>query len=162
KDVTRIHREDTGRYLSRLAGECAFRTLADLRREALERWLAGRAVEGMSARTRNAYRNALVSFCNWCVATDRLATNPFEAVPKSNEKADPRRQRRAMAEDELTRLLAVARERPLLEALTVRKGKRRGERYANVRPEVRQRLEMLGRERALIYKTLVLTGLRKN
>src|SRR5262249_42207966 len=43
----------------------------------------------------------------------------------------------------------------------VRKGPRKGERYANVRPEVRERLELLGRERALIYKTLVLTGLRK-
>ena len=49
----------------------------------------------------------------------------------------------------------------MLEALTVRKGPRKGERYANVRPEVRERLEWLGRERALIYKTLVLTGLRK-
>jgi integrase len=58
-------------------------------------------------------------------------------------------------------LLAVARERPLLEALTVRTGKRKGERYAAVRPEVREHLERLGRERALIYKTLVLTGLRK-
>src|SRR5581483_735430 len=38
---------------------------------------------------------------------------------------------------------------------------RKGERYADVRPEVRERLECLGRERALIYKTLVLTGLRK-
>ena len=37
----------------------------------------------------------------------------------------------------------------------------KGERYADVRPEVRARLELLGRERALIYKTLVLTGLRK-
>ena len=55
----------------------------------------------------------------------------------------------------------MARERPLLEALTVRKGPRKGERYANVRPEVRERLDWLGRERALIYKTLVLTGLRK-
>jgi integrase len=53
------------------------------------------------------------------------------------------------------------RARPLLKALTVRKGPRRGEHYANVRPEVRERLELLGRERALIYKTLVLTGLRK-
>ena len=66
-----------------------------------------------------------------------------------------------MTEDELTRLLAVARERPSLEALTVRKGPRKGERYAKVRPEVRERLGLLGRERALIYKTLVLTGLRK-
>jgi integrase len=66
-----------------------------------------------------------------------------------------------MTEPELVRLLAVARERPLLEALTVRKGPRKGERYAEVRDEVRQQLDLLGRERALIYKTLVLTGLRK-
>src|SRR5439155_8608322 len=66
-----------------------------------------------------------------------------------------------MVEPELLKLLAIARERPLLEALTVRKGPRKGERYADVRPEVRDRLQLLGRERALIYKTLVLTGLRK-
>jgi integrase len=161
KGVTKIHREDTGRYLRRLAADCAFGTLADLRREALERWLALRTAEGMSARTRNAYRNALVAFGNWCVETNRLATNPFEAVPKANEKADPRRQRRAMTEPELVKLLAVAKERPLLEALTVRKGPRKGERYADVRPAVRERLQRLGRERTLIYKTLVLTGLRK-
>src|SRR5262245_45294995 len=161
KGVTKIHREDTGRYLNRLAADCAFRTLADLHREALERWLALRSADGMSARTRNAHRNALVSFCNWAVETTRLAVNPFDPVPKANEKADPRRQRRAMAEPELLKLLAVARERPLLEALTVRKGPRKGERYANVRPQVRERLEWLGRERALVYKTLVLTGLRR-
>jgi hypothetical protein len=46
KGVTRIHREDTGRYLHRLAADCAFGTLADLRREALERWLAGRTPAG--------------------------------------------------------------------------------------------------------------------
>jgi hypothetical protein len=45
--------------------------------------------------------------------------------------------------------------------LTVRRGPRKGEREANVRPVVRKRLERLGRERALLYKTLVLTGLRK-
>jgi hypothetical protein len=67
-----------------------------------------------------------------------------------------------MAETELVKLLAVARERPLLDALTVHRGPRKGERYANIRPEVRGRLELLGRERALIYKTLVLTGLRKS
>jgi integrase len=161
KGVTRIHREDTGRYLRRLAGDCAFGTLADLRLESLERWLALRTAEGMSARTRNAYRNALMTFCNWCVETSRLAINPFEPVPKANEKADRRRQRRAMTEAELVKLLAVARGRPLIEALTVRKGPRRGERYADVRREVRERLDLIGWERALIYKTLVLSGLRK-
>jgi hypothetical protein len=41
------------------------------------------------------------------------------------------------------------------------RGKRKGEVYAKLRPEVQSRLERLGRERALILKTLVLTGLRK-
>jgi integrase len=145
----------------RLADECAFARLADLRRDALERWLAARTDEGMAAKTRNIYRGALVNFCNWCVANDRLASNPFDPVAVANVKADRRRVHRAMTEVELVNLLAVARERPLIEATTVRKGPRRGERYADVRPEVRDRLDMLGRERALIYKTLVLTGLRK-
>src|SRR5262249_36983798 len=43
KGVTKIHREDTGRYLRRLAADCSFVTLADLRREPIERWLAARA-----------------------------------------------------------------------------------------------------------------------
>jgi hypothetical protein len=36
KGVTRIHREDTGRYLPRLAADCTFGTLADLRPSAVE------------------------------------------------------------------------------------------------------------------------------
>lgn len=132
KGTSRIHREDTGRYLRRLAAECRFQVLADLRRNALERWLAERDREGMAARTRNAYRNAAVAFGNWCAdaAVCRLASNPFAGSPKANEKADPRRQRRAMTESELDQLLDVARERPLLDALTVRRGPRKGERYA--------------------------------
>lgn len=66
-----------------------------------------------------------------------------------------------MTDVELARLLDVARRRPLDEAMTVRRGKRAGERYANLRSETREQLEQLGHERALIYKTLVLTGLRK-
>jgi integrase len=115
----------------------------------------------MGARTRNSYLTSALAFANWAVETGRLLDNPFDRIPKADEKADPRRQRRAMTERELARLLPVARERPLLDALTVRKGPRKGQRYADVRPEVRQRLELLGRERALIYKTLLLTGLRK-
>ena len=66
-----------------------------------------------------------------------------------------------MTEAELVKLLDVARRRPLLDAMTIRRGKHKGEAVAKIRPEVVERLERLGRERALIYKTLVLTGLRK-
>ena len=91
----------------------------------------------------------------------RLLANPFSKVPKADEKADPRRTRRAMTEAELIRLLDVARRRPLLDRMTVHRGTRQGEVYGRLRPEVQRRLERLGRERALIYKALVLTGLRK-
>ncbi len=67
-----------------------------------------------------------------------------------------------MTADELSRLLDVARRRPLIDAMTVHRGKRKGQAIARIRPENRERLESIGRERALIYKTMVLTGLRKN
>lgn len=66
-----------------------------------------------------------------------------------------------MDEDELRWLLDVAHRRPLLDAMTVRRGKRQGEAIAGLRTKTRRRLERLGRERALIYKTLVPTRLRK-
>jgi integrase len=162
RGVVAMHRENTRRHLECLMQDCGFARLADLKRESLERWLATETQKRRSARSRNAHRTALVSFCNWCVAVGRLSSNPFKGVPKANEAADPRRRRRAMTEAELVQLLEVARRRPLLDALTVRRGKRKGEAYADVRPEVRERLEAVGRERALVYKTLVLTGLRKN
>ena len=161
KGTTPEHRRTTRAYLDRVASDCRFSKLVDLERGAVEGWLAARAAEGMSARSRNAYRCAAVSFCKWCVATRRLVANPLAGVPKVNEKADPRRRRRALAEPELVKLLDVARRRPLLDAMTIRRGKRMGETAAELRPETVARLERLGRERALIYKTLVLTGLRR-
>lgn len=155
------HRRNVRIYLKRLGEDCGFARLADLTRDTLEGWLATESKRGRSARSRNTHRASAVAFAGWCVETGRLMVNPFKGVPKADEKSDPRRQRRAMTEDELTRLLDVARRRPLLEALTVRKGQRKGEAYANVRPEVRRQLDTLGQERALIYKTLVLTGLRR-
>ena len=48
-----------------------------------------------------------------------------------------------------------------MEALAVRRGKNKGKLLAKIRPEIQEQLKRLGRERALIYKTMVLTGLRK-
>ena len=60
----------------------------------------------------------------------RLLSNPFADVPKADAKADRRRQRRALTEAELVKLLDVARRRPLVDAMTVRRGKRKGEAVA--------------------------------
>ena len=97
---------DTRSQLQRVAADCGFRRLADLDATALEAGLLEQTAKGMSAGTRNQYRGAWVGFCNWCMKTrpPRLLANPFSKVPKADEKADPRRKRRALTEAELTRL----------------------------------------------------------
>jgi len=161
KGATDGHRYNSRKLLEKLKKDCEFETLGDLDRKRFEEWLALQKSEGLSARGRNSYREVLVSFVNWCVAVGLLPENVFKAIPKANEKADPRRQRRALTEEEMVKLLDVARRRPLADALTVRRGKDKGKAVCKVRPEVREHLTLLGRERSLMYKVMLLTGLRR-
>ena len=133
KGVTTKHISETRRAIKTVINDCGFSAFSDLSREPFERWLVQKMRADMSARTRNAYRESMVVFVNWCVFTNRVLTNPFVAIAKANQKADPRRQRRSMNEPELIRLLDVARQRPLLDAKTIRRGRRRGEMAANLR-----------------------------
>lgn len=186
EDTTAGHRANVERCLNRLAADGGWQRLVDVTRESFERWLTQRSRAGMGARTRNLHRSSIVAFCNWCVQTSRMAANPLASVAKADEKADRRRQRRAMTDCELTKLLRVARCRPLAEygRETVKKpadttkGRRTWSKapltfdaldgaMARARDSLRdnatfvEQLESIGRERALIYKTLVLTGLRR-
>ena len=118
--------------LVRIVRECRFRTLKDIDRRALQRWMgklartprkpSDPASRPLSARTINMHRAAIVAFCNWCVTEGRLAANPLAGLPKT-EEAEPTRKRRPLTEDEIGRLLKAAQERPLREALTIRTGK---------------------------------------
>ena len=159
--VSNAHQENVARNLRRLVAECRFEKLAQIDRSAVESWMKRKEAEGMGARTRNTHRAAIVAFANWCVETRRLAVNPLIRLCKADEKSDCRRQRRALTEQELVALLDVAQRRPLLDAMIIRRGKRKGEVAAKLRPQTVARLKALGRERGLIYKGLVLTGLRK-
>ena len=160
--------KNTRNRLRRLAADRRLHRLTDLTADALERWMLDKAEHDdrakgpMGAGTRNAYREAAISFGNWLTKRKRLSANPFLDVPKADKKADCRRKRRALTEDELRRLLDVAGRRPLDSALMIRRGKNKGQLKAKVRPETRERLNRVGRERVLIYKTMALTGLRKN
>jgi len=182
-----VHLADTRRLANKIIAGSGFGCLADIRRERVEGWLVQRAAEGMAARTRNSYLQAIRGLCNWCVETGRLAVNPLARIAKADEQSDRRRTRRAMTEAELRRLLDVAYRRPLAEygRLTVRKPKEQSTRKRDTwkmlpltadeldaatdrararlakNPKLVVAMESLGRERALIYKTLVLTGLRK-
>ena len=86
---------------------------------------------------------------------------PARRHPESEREGRPSQEASGLTEDELARLLDAARRRPLRDALAVRRGPRKGVGTSDILPGTRARLELLGRERALNYKTLVLTGLRK-
>jgi integrase len=157
KGTTPEHRKERARCLNRVFSDCGFVTLRDAKRHGVETWLLARQRENMGARCRNAYRAAVVSFGAWLAREGRLLVNPFEAIPAANERADRRHSRRAFLPEELARLLEAARTRPLHDALH----KNRGDNPADLKPATRLRLERLGHERMLIYKTLAMTGLRR-
>lgn len=85
----------------------------------------------------------------WLLKKDRIASPPLDRVdvPTSGEKT---KERRALAVAQLLKLLDATRRRPVAAFV---------ERYdQEPRDEVRKKLELRGRERALVYKTAVVTG----
>ncbi|MFM9962257.1 MAG: tyrosine-type recombinase/integrase, partial [Planctomycetaceae bacterium] len=187
---SKIHVTKSERLILRVIDELNLRRLADIRAEAVERWLGQQTTVGMAARTRNSYLVALRSFLNWGVKRDRLPFNPLAKLDRADERSDRRRQRRALTEAELSRLLMVARLRPLAEYgrettktanqdTTTRQKRSRAtwrlkpltfaELPAAVEvarerikdnPTFLARQERLGIERALAYTIAVTTGLR--
>jgi len=185
RNLSAGHISEVTRYLNTLADECNFARLADVTRSRFDRWMVKRRDGGAGARTLNCFRAAWFGFLKWCVTESRFSENPLSGVPKADERADRRRQRRAMSDDELEKLLYVAHWRPLAEQGRERafkkpkKGKRTS--WENVplefktidaavvrardrlsdNPDRIDELEQLGRERQLIYATMLTTGLRK-
>jgi len=159
-------------YLTADAEGCGFRHLRDFSADALRRWL--RSDSGMSAATYNWHAALWVAFGWWLTGRRiegkrrsqtgdrRLSVNPFDGFGLKNERDDRRRVARALTVDEMRRLLATARRRPVEDALRITRGPSAGTLAAKLSTERRAELERIGDERALIYKTAILTGLRKN
>jgi integrase len=160
KGVSSKHFSETIRRLRSVLDHGGIRNLGDLHPEAVENALAVLTNNGASARTRNTYLSSTKAFTHWCQRSRRIGDDPLAWLQAA--AVDSVRQRRSLSETELARLFQAAQHRPLLEAMMIRTGKRRGQRCGKVRPEVKKRLERLGWERSLIYKTAILTGLRRS
>ena len=170
RKVSPRHVRHVREELRRVVRECGFKTLRDIDRRVVQRWMDKKAAsprdpedpdsKPLSARTINMHRAAIVAFCNWCIAEGRLTASPLAGLPKV-EQSEPARKRRPLTEDEIARLLKAAQERPLRDALTIRRGKNKGKLLAKVNQAEQQRLKRVGRERALVYKFMMLTGLRR-
>lgn len=161
RDVSPVYRANALRAVRHLVAEVPLTGLRCLRREAVEPWFA--ALEaGKTARTRNYYRESILLFTNWLQENGKLQPHDLATLPKDDRRLNPVRQRRALTEDEIGKLPAIARVRPLDDARTIRRGNRKGQGVAKLDDDMVKRLEHVGRERALIYRTLILTGLRRD
>jgi site-specific recombinase XerC len=63
----------------------------------------------MSPATVNHYNRAVRAFFRWMVKAKRMGSNPVDTLELVNERADIRRQRRALTADELRRVIETAR-----------------------------------------------------
>ncbi len=97
-------------HLKRLQEVAGITRLNEMNADALERYLTEIKAAGRSARSINFARTIIVTFGSWCVKTGRLAVNPLRVVPKQDETRDRRRVRRAMTDEEFSKLVTVARE----------------------------------------------------
>ncbi len=126
---------------------CGFKFWTDIQPAAVEAHLAGlreqKADEegnvetGLSIQTSNFYLQAAKQFGKWMVASGRATRSAVEHLKGLNVQTDRRHDRRALSVDELCRLLAAA-------------------------CQGADEFGVPGRERALVYRLAVESGLRSN
>ncbi len=122
----------------RIVTGCALERLADVSKERVEHFLRELVHEKeIGHKTSNHYAQAIESFCNWCVETQRLSHSPLKGTERRNTEVDVRHPRRALTPDEVGRLIAATRAS--------------GRKVQNLTPEIRARA----------YLFSYLTGLRK-
>jgi len=105
------HLEEKDRHLTAVVAGCGTEMFGALDADGLVRHLEAMKTSGKAPRTINMARQTAVAFMNWCVKTGRAASNPLRVTPKQDESRGRRRVRRPLTDDEVARLLAVARDR---------------------------------------------------
>jgi len=136
RGVTTKHLAATLGCIRMIAGACGFQRPVDLDPARVSAYVADLKHKGTGARTINARLTAFKAFTRWLFRGERMRTDPMMQVAKLNARTDRRRERRAMADDEVVRLLHAAERGPVFRNLT-------------------------GPDRALLYRLAVETGLRK-
>jgi integrase len=149
------HCDNIERLAKKVIAACKAEKFSDLATEKVDEFLSKLTC---SARTKNTYRGAIIALANFLVRKRKLQYNPFLLITR--RRGEIKRKRRALTKELLQKLLDVAQSRPLVEALKIQRGERKGQLCAVLTPEYQSELEMRGRGRALLYVTAILTGLR--
>ena len=127
--------DNSERFLRRIAGDCGWQRLTDITPDGFVHWrnalqcvVPGRgAPRPASPKTKNAYLAAAKAFCNWMVQTSRMPANPLANLGGVEQRGREVRVRRALADAEIIRLLAVAGKYRTVYLMALTTGLRRGE-----------------------------------
>ena len=139
KGSTEAHVDLVTMRARRVIEGCGFKNWSEIRADRVERYLAEKrsGTNGISAQTSNFYLQAIQGFCRWMVQNRRACESPLAHLKQLNVKVDRRHDRTAFEVEEVQRLLAATYKGP--------------ERYG-----------MDGRERTLLYRLAIESGLRRN
>jgi len=137
KGCTGKHAKQVTSRVKRIIKGCKFRLWTDISSSKVQRYLADLRsnVDGISAQTFNFYLKSIKQLCTWMVQDRRAGESPLEHLKGLNVQTDRRHDRRALETDEVRRLLEATKAAP-------------------------ERFGMTGRQRAMLYRLAIETGLR--
>ena len=138
KGDTKDHAERTHSRAQAIFQACGFVFIQDVQASRVQRYIAERRKSGLGVKTCNHYLTAAKTFFNWMVGDRRIGENPLAHLKGQNAKKDIRRQRRALALEEIDALLTATlagakhhnltgKERYMLYILALSTGFRAGE-----------------------------------
>ena len=117
--------ENTGLFIRKIARETGWKSVRDVCAGGFTAWRATK--KQSSPKTLNLYFGAVLSFLNWLVKSGKLPENPLAGVQSVREFKKVR-ERRAITDEEASRLLAVAPpERRIIYLMALHSGLRRNE-----------------------------------
>ncbi len=82
--VTAGYRANALRAVRRVADDLKLSCIKDVTRRAIESWLVEVLGDGMSARSQNHYRDAIVLFLNWCKDSKLIFDHDLNKLPKAD------------------------------------------------------------------------------
>ena len=114
--------------LKKMLNTCGWNYLPDISIASFTRFRDTGDMLNAAPKTRNDYQQTARQFCRWCVRNGRMPVDPFQNLATVKVNGDIRRQRRALTDAEVNRLLEVSPEpRKTVYMAALLTGLRRGE-----------------------------------
>ena len=120
--------------ISRLLRECNWTFAKDVKADDLSRWMNQ---SSLSAKTLNHYLTCARTLLNWMVKQGRIMFNPLRTVDLLPSNGERRRPRRALSDDDFSKLVDCSGERGVAYLVAATTGLRPGEMLEVERGDVR-------------------------